>query len=327
MSKCLLCQKREATIKGSHIIPSFFMKRINSLDGCNERDHELGFSIGLGTVEAYFGRDVYADRRREYTDDERRVEDRTNLDTMDNVFCPECEKLFSKYESSYSQTYLLPFDKALVDNNRINGADAALFWYGVIWRASATEQFGVRLNSGFEEKLRQIVLSENIGGNSLFYSLLYCKDYRSDNPTFALFDFRKDVAMLIVDEFMLVLFNGEKATQSSEELWGMRFECDASELNNGEFSEKIGLMPKQIFGQINNCILHQLINRIDFRGRFDAIHQRLFGYRMPGSIFEEVIAEVQKAKLADMYTIPNYAQSLKRVILAHPNMYRVHFVE
>ena len=34
------------------------MKRINSIDGCNERDHELGFSIGLGTIEAYFGRDA-----------------------------------------------------------------------------------------------------------------------------------------------------------------------------------------------------------------------------------------------------------------------------
>ena len=103
MSKCLLCQEKEATKKGSHIIPSFFMKRINSIDGCNERDHELGFSIGLGTVESYFGRDVYEDRRRQYTDDESRIDDRTNLDIMDNVFCPECEKLFSKYESKYSR--------------------------------------------------------------------------------------------------------------------------------------------------------------------------------------------------------------------------------
>ena len=138
MCLCLLCQEREATKKGSHIIPSFFMKRINSIDGSNLRDHEVGFSIGIGTVESYFGREVYEDRRREYTDDERRIEDRTNLDTMDNVFCPECEKLFSKYESKSSQTYNLPFESDLVENTKISGRDAALFWYGVIWRISAT---------------------------------------------------------------------------------------------------------------------------------------------------------------------------------------------
>ena len=55
------------------------MKRINSVDGCNQRDHEVGFSIGLGTVETYFGREVYEDKRREYTDDESRMDDRTNL--------------------------------------------------------------------------------------------------------------------------------------------------------------------------------------------------------------------------------------------------------
>ena len=134
MCTCLLCKEREATKKGSHIVPSFFMKRINSIDGCNERDHELGFSIGLGTIKTYFGRDVYEDRRREYTDDESRMEDRINLDTMDNVFCPGCEKLFSKYESKYSQTYNLPFDKDLVENTKVSGQEAALFWYGVIWR-------------------------------------------------------------------------------------------------------------------------------------------------------------------------------------------------
>lgn len=122
MIKCLLCQQREATKKGSHTIPSFFMKRINSIDGCNERDHELGFSIGLGTVETYLGREVYEDKRREYTDDESRIEkNRTNLDTMDNVFCTECEKLFSKYESKYSQTYNHPFDRELVENIKVTG--------------------------------------------------------------------------------------------------------------------------------------------------------------------------------------------------------------
>lgn len=325
MGKCLLCQEREATKKGSHIIPSFFMKRINSIDGCNERDHELGFSIGLGTVETYFGRDVYEDRRREFTDDESRMEDRTNLDTMDNVFCPECEKLFSKYESKYSQIYNLPFDKELVENTKVSGLDAALFWYGVIWRLSATKQFGVSLNAYFEEKLRRMVLSEDISGSDIYYALLYCKDYRKDNSTFALFDTAGDVAMLIVDEFMIEVFNGEKAAQNNEVLWGMNFKCDVPKLNNGFKPEHIGLFTTQIFSQINHSILHQLVRRIDFRGRFNAMHVQLFGFDMPAFIFEEVMEEVQKAKLADKYTVHNYALAMKTVIQSHPEMYRMRF--
>lgn len=327
MSKCLLCQEREATKKGSHIIPSFFMKRINSIDGCNKRDHELGFCIGLGTVDSYFGREIYEDRRRQYTNDESRIDDRTNLDIMDNVFCPECEKLFSKYESKYSQTYNLAFDKELVENSKVTGAEATLFWYGVIWRLSATEQYGKKLNPAFEEKLRKLVLSENINNSDIFYALHYCRDYRKDNSTFALFDCSGDVAMLIVDEFMIVLFNGVEATQSDEVLWGMNFKCDVSNLNNGVRPEMIGLFPTPIYRQINELVLHLLIKRVDFRGKFNAFHKTLFGSPMPQFFYEEVMAEVYKAKLADKFTVPNYAWAMKRVIQAHPEIYKVRFID
>ena len=64
---------------------------------------------------------------------------------MDNVFCPKCEKLFSKYENKYSATYQLHLDEDLVENTKVTGAAAALFWYGVIWRISVTGQFKVIL--------------------------------------------------------------------------------------------------------------------------------------------------------------------------------------
>lgn len=327
MCKCLLCQEREATKKDSHIVPSFFMKRINSIDGCNERDHELGFSIGLGTVETYFGREVYEDRRREYTDDESRIDDRTNLDTMDNVFCPECEKLFSKYESKYSQTYNLPFDKDLVENTKVNGQEAALFWYGVIWRLSTTKQHGISLNADFEEKLRRIVLTEDINDSDIYYALHYCKGYSKDNPTIALFDCSGDVAMLIVDEFQIVLFNGEAAAKSEEVLWGMNYKCDVANLNDGRKPEKIGLFPKEVFGYMHHIILKQLLGRINYRGRFNEMHRIVCKQDMPDAIYQELMEEIGKAKLADRFTVENFALSLKRVIQAHPDMYIIQFAD
>ena len=322
MPKCLLCREREANKKGSHIIPSFLMKRINSMDGCDERDHEVGFAIGPGTVESYFGRDVYEDKRRELTDDENRIDDRTNLDTMDNVFCSECEKLFSKYESNYSRIYNLPFDNDLVENTIVSGTDAAIFWYSVIWRISATGHFKVKLKPEFEEKLRQIVLSGKICNSDMYYSLHYCKNYRIENPTFALFDCRNDVAMLIVDEFMLNLFNGKTAMQNNdEELWGMKFKGDALNMNNGSVPEKIALFPIVLFKQINDSIMLQVVKRIDFRGVFNALYLVLFGNDIPQHIFREVMDEVHNAKLADRYTIRNYALSFKKVIQAHTDIY------
>jgi hypothetical protein len=299
------------------------MKRINSIDGCNERDHELGFSIGFGTVKTYFGRDVYEDKRREYTDDERRIDDRTNLDVMDYVFCKECENLFSKYESKYSNTYNLQYKKEVVENTCLTGAEAALFWYGVIWRLSVTKQFGVRLKADFEEKLRQAVVTEDNCNTDIYYALHYCKDYRNQgNPTFALFDCNEDVAMLIVDEFMIVLFNGKDATQSDKVLWGMNFKCEIPNLNNGIYLERIGLFPIQIFRYINENNLHQLVNRMDLKGKFNAMHQILFGKDMPVFFYQEVMAEIQKAKLADRFTIQNYALSIINVIQTHPDIYK-----
>lgn len=303
------------------------MKRINSIDGCNKRDHELGFSIGLGTVKSYFGRDIYEDVRRKFTDDESKIDDRTNLDIIDNVFCPECEKLFSKYESKYSQTYNLAFDKELVENTCVTGAEAALFWYGVIWRLSATGHSNAKLKPEFEEKLRKIVLTEDISGSDCYYALFHCKDYRNSNPTFALFDCKEDVAMLIVDEFMMVLFYDADAALSDQVLWGMNIQGNVSELNNGTHNENIVLLPYELFKYINDSIFHQLAKRIDFRGNFNAMHLTLFGCDMPETIFQEIMTEIGKAKLADIYTIRNYALAMKTVIQAHPEMYMVKFAD
>lgn len=172
-----------------------------------------------------------------------------------------------------------------------------------------------------------MVLSEDINGSDIYYALHYSKDYRKDDAAFALFDCVGNVAMLIVDEFMIEIFNGEEAAHSDEVLWGMNFKCEVPKLNDGVKPENIGLFPVEIYRQINNYIMLQLVRRIDFRGRFNAMHMQLFGCEMPVFIFEEVMNEVYKAKLADMYTFPNYVKAMKRVIQAHPEMYRKRFSE
>ena len=83
MNNCLLCQQHETDKTGSHIIPSFLMKRIN---GEGKRDNEIGFEIKNGIVETYFGRDIYEDKRKAITDNEEKLYSRENYDIKDVMY-------------------------------------------------------------------------------------------------------------------------------------------------------------------------------------------------------------------------------------------------
>ena len=123
--KCLLSKHEQANKKGSHIVPSFLMKRINSHDGCLQRDHEVGFEIRSSEVKTYFGRSIYRDVREEYTDDQSMLESRFNPDMLDHVFCSGCESLFSKLESSYANSIDLKNEPdSLIINNKASGLEA-----------------------------------------------------------------------------------------------------------------------------------------------------------------------------------------------------------
>ena len=111
MSKCLLCRQREADKTGSHIIPSFLMKRIN---GEGKRDHEIGFKIKQGIVDTYFGRDIYEEKRKDITDNEEKIYSRENYDVIDHIFCKDCEDFFASLESKYAPSLNLHFSEKVL---------------------------------------------------------------------------------------------------------------------------------------------------------------------------------------------------------------------
>ena len=157
--KCLLCKHEQANKKGSHVVPSFLMKRINSHGGCLQRDHEVGFEIRPSGVKTYFGRSIYREVREEYTDDQSMMESRFNPDMLDHVFCSGCESLFSKLESSYANSIDLKNEPdSLIINNKASGFEAMLFWCSILWRCSVTHHFGNSLHPDFEKKLRRVLL-------------------------------------------------------------------------------------------------------------------------------------------------------------------------
>ena len=56
---------------------------------------------------------------------------------------------------------------------------------------------------------------------------------------------------------------------------------------------------------------------MDIRGKINRLHSALYGVPSPPEIMEEILDEMSKAKLADVYTLPNYVRSFKTVIDRH----------
>lgn len=321
--KCLLCKHEQANKKGSHIVPSFLMKRINSHDGCLQRDHEVGFEIRSSEVKTYFGRSIYRDVREEYTDDQSMLESRFNPDMLDHVFCSGCESLFSKLESSYANSIDLKNESdSLIINNKASGFEAMLFWCSILWRCSVTHHFGNSLHPDFEKKLRRVLLKKSIEGTNLQYALFRCFDYSKRYPgaTVAIMESKKDTAILMIDEYLLIMYNGNPAAKKKSTFLGGRAQFTPSQevvFNNGIDKERITCMPEEVFDQILLCICFYAASQMDIRGKFNRLHSRLFGVPAPPEIIEEIIDEMCKAKLGDIYTIPNYATAFKNVIDRH----------
>ena len=208
--KCLLCKRERANKTGSHIVPSFLMKRINSHDGCLQRDHEVGFEIHSSGVKTYFGRSIYREVREEYTDDQSMMESRFNPDMLDHILCSDCESWFSQLESSYAKSIdLKGKPDSLITNYKSSGLDAMLFWCSILWRCSVTCHLGNSLHADFEKKLRRVLLKRSIDGTNLQYALFRCFDYSKRYPgaTVAIMESKKDTAILMIDEYLLIMYN------------------------------------------------------------------------------------------------------------------------
>ncbi len=154
--KCMLCQKAEAIVTNSHIVPRFIIQRFFNLDGSNTRDIEAVDSWSLQDGENYrnFGTDASADIFEKvlgFKVTQSEIEEYTKSRTLarDYVFCSHCEKRFGVIETLYSEIARNP-------GRAYNHAIPYLFWMSVIWRMSAVGM-GIKLSVQHEEKLRKIL--------------------------------------------------------------------------------------------------------------------------------------------------------------------------
>lgn len=317
--QCLLCRSNVADKTGSHIVPSFIMKRIN---GDGKRDHEVGFVIKVGIVEPYFGRDIYEDKRREITDHEDLMDSRENLDVRDYIFCKDCEKYFGSLESAYAPSLSLPFtEEANTVNNKVAPKDALLFWCSVVWRISATGHLGQRLSPDLEERLRNALAKNCIEGLNVKYALFRCKDYGKvdGRGTSVCMDVKDNSVLLVADDTMLIMVFDIGEEQHKVQLMDMGISLKPDTLNDGIRQEEISPMPIPVFDNVMTSMQHVAIRSMQVPERFSGLHNVLFGGELPEELMNDVLELMQShpCKLGDRYTVEHYAWCYKEVLMKH----------
>lgn len=318
MNKCFLCKEIDANQTGSHIIPSFLMKRIN---GDGKRDHEVGFVIKNGVSYPYFGRDIYEDKRRTITDNEELLYSRDNYDVKDYILCKSCEKFFSSLESKYAPSLNLDFSTSSnTINTKVSPSEAFLFWCSLIWRASVTEHLGCRLRQDLEERLRLALVNNSIKELNVHYALFRCKDYSktSELGTVVCMDTNDNCILLFVDDFMLAMIFDLNEEEREVDFGGIKLKLKRNSLNNGEKDEEISPIPHNVFTQLMHSLIIMVIRSISLPEKFIKIHKKIFGDQIPNDVLNDIFNIMQDTgKLGDKYTIEHYSLCYKEALMKH----------
>ncbi len=135
---CLICHKKKATKKNSHIIPAGLLKK-----SVGKRNKEEAYRIdgSSGTTYSYFGRENLKNTSEELKQD---------IHARDFYFCPSCESKLGDLESKvipfltekvqdvkYRNQFVEKTSKSgirFLETLNINRTDFLVFIYSVVWR-------------------------------------------------------------------------------------------------------------------------------------------------------------------------------------------------
>ena len=213
---CAICHSRPADKTNSHLIPSFFIAMVSSVDGSYRRDKELLYTIGDRSTTVYIGRSVQEDELLKSFDsisDERIQRMSINPDTKDYIFCPHCEKKLGEYLES-------PWHDHILNGKTIAPDVAYFFWVSLLWRISAFEginlklpthierALGNRLNSYIQARDSKSDIAPLLYKPPFLYKVLYCKDFSKSYAGFVYteYDRKSKMATLLLGDVAACFF-------------------------------------------------------------------------------------------------------------------------
>ena len=163
---CPLCNDKEGTKKNTHYLTDGIIRTTLNQEGSNEREKGLYFNMSniSGSVEFNFQRATNVEKLekglgRETTDEEIERAKRIPF-SVDDVFCPSCEDVFTEIEKKMFDNFLPKVRKVNLDGVSKLEFDEIktirLFFYLQIWRTSiCVEHFNISETS--LDKLRLFI--------------------------------------------------------------------------------------------------------------------------------------------------------------------------
>lgn len=314
MGKCQICKHNEADKKGSHIVPHFLIKRIDSESEKKERDKELGFIIDPNQTTSYFGRAVLPEKLEEIygeVDDELIDENRVH-GVVDYYFCTNCEKRLSVLEGIYSNTIKKDVEPNEEYFSTAESFVGFLFWVSIVWRLSIQDGSGFKLKPKVEKRLGRIIskyLKDKAGDikpeendedlHDIGYKILRSPNYSEKNATLMHWQpsYERPYSIMI-DEFIVFLY------MKNSHLKGMTLDFYGSEkykqkapFNTPYDKEKvlpIGYADFQtIFTRVTDFAAFLKLKSLNFN--LDALHRNLGG---KGKYMEQKLKDEIKYKIA-----------------------------
>jgi len=341
MAICKLCKINEATQTGSHIIPSFLMKRVDNVAGKTARDNELGFYVTDHIVKPYFGQRVLPGKLEEIFGNitEEDIATHRSPDILDHILCPDCEKRFGFVESKYSDT----LQKKQTDSysTEIDKNISFALWMSIIWRISIAGNYGIKLSYRKEENLRRL-LNDNLNlatktvndlkkpakQFALSYRLLRCIDYTEKEGGFVYCKLtpREPIAISI-GEFILFIYARKKRKKDKGfSFFGFEEYKSISKKNNLIDNESVFVIDEDSFKNcVNNFVKHSA--KIKGNGLFkqlDYIHTKLngVGKQMPLEMKKNIIEEmINNNTLARRFNIKSMSLALYNEVRKNIELY------
>lgn len=313
INNCCLCNINAANKSGSHIIPSFILRRLTAIGKNQQRDKEVGFMINDFDTSSYIGRKVLPEELENLFEDTsfENAKDQFIPFIVDNYFCSSCETRFATIEEFYSKT----LTKSKLESTYLStnhSLIALLFWISIFWRCSVYRNTPFKLKEREEKRLRRLLdrylkpnlksidfnqISDDQDLKNITYRILRCPDYPVTGGTlYELNIHHKKPYSLILWEYVVFLYFKRTHHGSNNQLfYGFEDEILDAPINpcvNGEFIKKI--KPEKFASSISKHNIQKArVRVVKTNELLDGIYRNLkLGNNMPQDLKSEIFTRI-----------------------------------
>lgn len=267
---CAICHSKLADKTNSHLIPSFFIAMVSSVDDSYKRDKELLYTIGKHSTSVYIGRSVKEEDlidKFDFMTNERLVEMSKLTASKDYIFCSHCERKLGEYFES-------PWHDHLFLGKNVKPDIAYFFWVSLLWRVSTFEgisfklpthiekALGKRLNSFIQAKENNKDTLPYLNKAPFTYKVLYCKDYSKEHSGFIYLEYdpKSKVASFMLGDVTACFSFHKHRLFENYSFYGLETAFQDATINDGYSDEAIVQVDADVFEKFASNIINKFKN-------------------------------------------------------------------